>query len=378
MEANNGCYMIASRLNGPGAALDTHMTPLPRAAPPGAIDCDVHVTVPNMAALLPYMSLAWREMITTRGTDGLELASYPANAPITRRPDWRDGTGLAHLQRHALDGFGTRAAIINCLHGGQAVHSEDLAQTLCRAVNDWLIAEYLDPEPRLRASIVVPAQNPHYAAEEIERRAADNRFVQVQLLASNEIMLGRRYYWPIYEAAAKHNLPIGIHAGSAFRHAPTSIGWPSHYAQDYVSHTMGLEGALLSLMAEGVFNHFPTLKVVLIESGVSWLPGFLWRAIKSWRGLRGETPWFTRSPADLIREHVRLTIQPFDAPGAEEVQRIMEHIDGDHMLLFSTDFPHWHFDGTNAMPPGLSETLIQKIATANSLATYPRLQETLS
>ena len=48
------------------------------------------------------------------------------------------------------------------------------------------------------------------------------------------------------------------------------------------------------------------------------------------------------------------------------------------MLLFSTDFPHWHFDGTNALPPGLSEALIQKIATANPLATYPRLQETLS
>ena len=52
---------------------------------------------------------------------------------------------------------------------------------------------------------------------------------------------------------------------------------------------MGLESALLSLMAEGVFNHVPDLRIVVIESGVSWLPGFLWRAIKSWRGLRGET-----------------------------------------------------------------------------------------
>ena len=351
--------------------------------PAGSIDCDVHVSVPGMAALLPYMSQAWREMITTRGTDGLELASYPTGAPLSCRPDWRPatgkpGTGLALLQRAALDGFGTRAAIINCLHGAQAVHSEDLAQALCQAVNDWLSAEWLDQDARLRASIVVPTQNPAYAAAEIVRRANDKRFVQVLLLASNEMLLGRKYYWPIYEAAVKHDLPIGIHAGSAFRHAPTSVGWPSHYTQDYVSHTMGLESALLSLMAEGVFNHFPTLRVVLTESGVTWLPGFLWRAIKSWRGLRGETPWFTRSPADLIRQHVRLTLQPFDSPGADETRRILEHIDCADMLLFSTDFPHWHFEADNAIPDGIPDALIPRIAIDNPLATYPRLKETLS
>src|SRR6185312_14990141 len=266
----------------------------------------------------------------------------------------------------------------NCLHGGQAVHSEDLARALCQAVNDWLVAEWLDKDARLRASIVVPAQNPDYAAAEIDRCARDHRFVQVQLLASNEIMLGRKYYWPIYETAALHGLPVGIHGGSAYRHAPTSVGWPSHYLQDYVSHTMGLEGALLSLMAEGVFNHVPDLRIVLIESGVSWLPGFLWRAIKSWRGLRGETPWFTTSPADLVRRHVRLTAQPFDAPGAEEVERILAHIDCDELLLFATDFPHWHFAGFDALPPGIPSGLVQKLAVDNPLATYPRLKETLS
>jgi uncharacterized protein len=354
------------------------MTPLP----PGLIDCDIHIAVPGMIDLLPHMSQAWRELITTRGTDGLELASYPPGAPIACRPDWRPangkpGTDLGIL-RQTLDVFGTRAAIINCLHGGQAVHNEDLARTLCQAVNDWITANWLDRDHRLRASIVVPSQSPTYSADEINRCAADRRFVQVQLLASNEIMLGRRYYWPIYEAAVKHDLPINIHAGSAFRHAPTSIGWPTHYTQDYVSHTMGIEGALLSLMAEGVFNHFPTLRVVLSESGVSWLPGFLWRAIKSWRGLRGETPWFTRSPGELVRDHVRLTLQPFDTPGAEETRRILQHIDGDHMLLFSTDFPHWHFEGTGALPAGIPDALIPRITTENPLATYPRLQETLS
>ncbi len=53
---------------------------------------------------------------------------------------------------------------------------------------------------------------------------------------------------------------------------------------------------------------FPRLKVVLMESGVTWLPGWMWRADKTWRGVRAEVPWLGESPAAYAREHVRLTV----------------------------------------------------------------------
>ena len=43
------------------------------------------------------------------------------------------------------------------------------------------------------------------------------------------------------------------------------------------------------------------------------------------------------------------------------------------MLLFSTDYPHWHFDGDDALPDGLPERWCSKILVDNPLATYPRL-----
>jgi uncharacterized protein len=131
---------------------------------------------------------------------------------------------------------------------------------------------------------------------------------------------------------------------------------------------------LNSLVTEGVFVKFPKLKVVLIESGVTWLPAYLWRIDKTWRGVRAETPWVDRLPSEIIREHVRLTIQPFDEPPEQsQVQTLIEQIGSDEMLLFSTDYPHWHFDGGEAMPNGLPRDLIQKILIDNPLATYPRL-----
>ena len=277
------------------------------------VDCDVHCTVPNTTALLPYFDEYWRDAITQRGIDrlSLNLTSYPPNAPISARPDWRPkgktpGGDLELLKSQALDAFGSRYAILNCLHAAQVFHSEDMSAAFCTAVNDWLVREWLDCDPRLRASILIPSENPELAVAEIERRADDRRFVQVLMWSMNELPLGRRFYWPIYRAAERLALPIGVHAGSLYRHAPSSIGWGSYLTEDYVLQSAAFESQLLSLVSEGAFAKFPDLKVVFIESGFAWLPAFLWRANKTWRGVRGEVPWVKRPPADIVRQDLLL------------------------------------------------------------------------
>ncbi len=346
------------------------------------IDCDIHPGVPDIHALLPYMNDFWRESFIDRGLDGFDMMSYPLGAPITCRPDWRvpgqrPGGSLEKMREHALDRFGIGLAICNPLTGGQVAVSESMGAAICSAVNDWIVEHWLNKEPRLRASIVIPAQAPHMAAEEIERLAGDKRFVQILMPAACEMMLGRNYYWPIYEAAVRHRLPIGIHAGSMYRYAPTSTGWTSHYLHDYVANSQLFEDQLLSLVSNGVFTKFPDLKFVLIESGVSWLPGFIWRAIKTWRGVRAEVPWVKQSPGEIIRNNIRMTMQPFDAPDADTVAHVVEQIDSDDMLLFSSDYPHWQFEGDAIVPQGVPESLLRKMRTDNPLATYPRLMETV-
>ena len=116
---------------------------------------------------------------------------------------------------------------------------------------------------------------------------------------------------------------------------------------------------------------------MLIESGFTWLPSLLWRTSKSWRGMRAEVPWIDRSPAEIIREHVRVTLQPVDAPPGDPVAlaRTLEHIGSDRMLLFSTDYPHWQFDGDDVLPDGLSDETVRRMLIDNPLETYPRLRD---
>jgi predicted TIM-barrel fold metal-dependent hydrolase len=350
----------------------------------GAIDCDLHPAMPSAPALLPYLDDYWREQLTSRHIDkySFVLTSYPPGSPLSARPDWRLASGapagdLDAIRRQALDPFGTRLAICNTLHGGVALFNEDMAAALCRAVNDWTRKELLDPEPRLRASIVVPLHNPAAAVAEIERVAADRRFVQVLLFAMGEMLLGRRIYWPVYAAAERLGLAVGIHAGSTYHHAPTAAGWPSFRVEDYVAQSAAFDAQLMSLLAEGVLQKFPRLKFVLLESGWTWLPHLMWRANKTWRGVRPEVPWIDRPPADIIRDRVRVSLQPVDAPAgdAAALSEIIAHLGGDRMLVFSTDFPHWHFDGEDVLPDGLPADSLRRIAIDNALDTYPRLRE---
>jgi predicted TIM-barrel fold metal-dependent hydrolase len=345
----------------------------------GAIDCDVHPSVPDMRALLPHLDAFWRDQVEERGLNSLDSISYPLRAPISARPEWRGDNGMAAtdtgaLAAQVLDRWGAAAAICNCLYGVQLLFSEDMARAFCRAINDWIAKEWLDRDPRLYASIVVPMQNVEYAVDEIERCAKDRRFVQVLVLAMQEVPLGRRHFWPIYAACERHGLPLGIHAGSAYRNPVTSLGWPTWYVEDYVSQAQGFQSQVASLICEGVFAKHPGLKVVLIESGVTWLPGFLWRFGKFWRGLRTEVPWVDRPPFEIVRDHFRLTIQPFDAPDdPHAVERAIEHLRSDDILLYASDYPHWQFDGDCAVPEGISPALRRKLAVDNPRATYGRL-----
>ncbi len=172
------------------------------------------------------------------------------------------------------------------------------------------------------------------------------------MLVSGEVTLGRRQLWPIYQFAERLQLPIGVHAGSTYRYAPTAVGWPSYYVEDYIAQSAAFENQLHSMIAEGVFAKFPGLKVVAIEFGLTWLSGYVWRADKTWKGVRAEVPWVTRAPSEFVRDHVRFTVQPIDAADEREaILRLIDHLKSDELFLFSTDYPHWQFDGDAALPP---------------------------
>jgi predicted TIM-barrel fold metal-dependent hydrolase len=82
---------------------------------------------------------------------------------------------------------------------------------------------------------------------------------------------------------------------------------------------------------------------------------------------------------EIVKTNVRLSLQPTDAPpDPASLEKIIEHMQSDEILLFSTDYPHGQFEGMEVLPQGLPKSLVRKIMIDNPRATYARLLETVT
>jgi predicted TIM-barrel fold metal-dependent hydrolase len=337
------------------------------------IDCDIHATVPSVEALFPYLSEHWREYTRTSAFKGPVDTAYPPNAPTTRKPGAAgSGTTLEEIQTQVLDPWSVEVGILNCAYAVDSLHNPDTAAAMAAAANDWLIAEWLDKEPRLRASVVVPTRVPDMAAREIDRVGSHPGFVQVLLPVRSEAPYGHRRYLPIFEAAVRNQLVLSLQFGGSPGNPPTASGWPSYYIEEYVGMAQVFQTQLLNLIVEGVFDRFPGLRMALVESGWTWLPSLMWRIDKDWKGLRREVPWNTQVPSSYIRERIRFSLQPLDAPNKpEHLLRMIDQLGSHELLMFSTDYPHWQFSAPEqAVPAGLSPTQRRKILRDNAHSFY--------
>jgi len=342
------------------------------------IDCDVHSIVSSIATLEPYLDTHWREVIATSQFAGPTDKAHPPNLATSLRPDLPavadqpPGATLESVQTQLLDPLGLEIAILGCDYGVESVRNPDAAAALASAANDWLLAEWLDRDPRLRAAIVVPSGQPELARRELERVADHPAFVALYLPVRSAVPYGNRSWWPLLQAASDRGLVVELHFGGSSGLPPTASGWPTSWLEEYVDMASAFASQLTSLIAEGTLDRFPGLRISLIESGFGWLPAFMWRFDKGWRGLRREIPWTRRLPSEYVREHIRVSLQPVDGPSDPiELARVIGQLGSDRMLMFSTDYPHRHTtEELAAVPAGLPPAAVDRLLDTNAREHY--------
>ncbi len=347
------------------------------------VDCDIHPQFSTPNELAPFLSLRWRDHLATFG--GLyrqalaDTLSHPRMSPDVARADaWPPGgappgSDLAFMREQLLDTYGFAWGMLMPLNRGPGNQRNlDLGAALATAVNDWQLAKWVAPEPRLKASIVVTQENPEAAVAEIERRAPDKRFAQIMLPPRSLEPIGRRRYWPIFEAAVAANRPIAMHVGGINGFPATPGGWHSYYIEEQHNNVQGMQGVVTSMVIEGVFERFPGLKVVLVEGGIAWAPALKWRLDKHWKRLKAEVPHLKRLPSEYIRENIWMTTQPLDEPARDgDLTEIFESV-GTDRIMFSTDYPHWDFDEPSFVLSKLNlpPAKMQRIFGDNAIELY--------
>ena len=345
------------------------------------IDSDIHPAMASPTALHPWLSAHWREHLTQYGNRPYGIYSgrgtYPRYTPNTARRDaWPPnggppGSDLAFLRQQHLDAYDIEVGILEPLIDANTPRNLEFAAAMVAAANEWQLATFAEPEKRLKASILIPAEDAAASVAEIERRATDKRFAQIQLGSRSLEPIGRKRYWPIFAAAQAANLPIGFHVGGPSGSAPTPSGWPSFYAEDHHVLIHSMQAQVASMVLEGVFEQFPKLRVVMIEGGFAWVPSMAWRLDAHWAKMRNETPHVKMKPSEYIRRNVWFSTQPMEEPEKpEDLRYICEWIGWDR-LLYASDYPHWDFDDPiRAFPMQLSEAERRMVFHDNAVEFY--------
>jgi uncharacterized protein len=332
------------------------------------IDCDVHCSVPSAEALYPYLPPQWVEYIAAGFLRQSALGStYPAWSPVVGPP--AEELTVERLQERVLD----RAdlAILHCYWGVESFTHPYLAAALATAVNRWIAEEWLDRDDRLLGSAVITPQHQEAALAEIERIAADKRFVQILVPARSVSQYGNQRYWPLWEAAGRHGLRIAITYGGGTGTPPTPLGWLSSYWEEYTTATLNFQSQVISLAVSGLFDRSPELRFVMAESGWTWLPAWLWRMDQEWKAVHREVPWMDGPPSSYVRRFMRFCTQPIDMPArAHQLADVYEQMGSEEILMFGSDYPHVYDEGVEPLLEQLTPGQRRRVLWDNAAELY--------
>jgi predicted TIM-barrel fold metal-dependent hydrolase len=253
----------------------------------------------------------------------------------------------------------------------------DAEHAMAEAYNDWLADLWLgdhNRHGRWRGSICVSPRAPEAAAREIERWAGHEAFVQVLVSPQTfGVPFGDPSLDPLYEAAARHGLPVANHLSllSPYEQTPYyPVGNPGHYSDFFACFPLLLISHLSSLVFDGALERHPDLKVVFVEGGFTWAAPTMWRLDRTFARRRKDLPELRRKPSEYIRDQVFWATQPLEEVETSEFRRYLEVMDLGDNILVSTDYPHWSYDAPSWAATRFPKEQRDDIMRGNAMRLY--------
>jgi predicted TIM-barrel fold metal-dependent hydrolase len=318
---------------------------------------DSHLVEPGdlFASRLPA-DLATRMPRSVRDEDGRHETLYIDGQVFRRRlpggnlkdPDGRSvdqrapGANDPRLRLDDLDGEGIWAEVVYPSLGIWTASIEDpaLVRAGCEAVNDWAI-EYQAVSPRYVCTASIPLLDVTDAVREIERAAAMGfkvAFFPVAPPVADHDWNSERWE-PVWEALADTGTVVGYHIGTEPLDASSTTGLyfrgRGGALMNYMETTYGGQRAVTKMIAAGVFDRYPTLKVLVSEGGATWGPFVADRLDEAYRQHGSAVrPALSRLPSEYLYENVYASFQ-HDRSAVAAVTAM-----GWRNVLWGSDYPH--------------------------------------
>jgi uncharacterized protein len=157
--------------------------------------------------------------------------------------------------------------------------------------------------------------------------------------------LANRAWDPFWEVCADLHLPVHFHIGASVT-AMTFYGkypWASHPrgTRLAIGGTMlfiGNARILANTILSGVFDRYPALQIVSVESGVGWIP-FILETLdyEMTENAPDELAKLHKMPSEYFRSNLYATF--WFENNRNKLPALIEAV-GEDRILFETDFPH--------------------------------------
>lgn len=259
--------------------------------------------------------------------------------PLTesRRALFRDLLDLGERRLAAMDADGVTMQLL--VIGSPGVQNFDPVQghELAQLANDRLAAACRAHPDRLAGLAAVAPQAPQDAARELER-AVKNLGLKGAIINSHTQgeYLDDRKFWAIFESAVALDVPIYVHP----REPSPGMAKPLEMPGFRVAWGYGIETGthIMRLIAGGVFDEFPRLRIVIGHMGES-IPFTLERIDNRYlweTEMAGLERRMKRLPSEYFRDNIIVTTS-----GMNYRLPLMMTIEalGINRVLFAGDWP---------------------------------------
>ena len=330
----------------------------------------------------PYRDLEWHRSYSF--WPGLTMDGYLRSL---RKPGGWAGGGSGPSAQDWLAFLDKNRIELTVLYPTQglthaAIQDRDWAVALARAYNDWLHHRFMQVSPRLVGVALLPVQDIPEAVRELRRCVTELGMVGAVLPAvavGGRLFSGPEFH-PLWEEAQRLDVPVSTHGGLSSPHLGLDLA-----ANFTVAHTLEHPFAqmrqLVSMIFEGVFELFPTLRYGCLECGIGWVPWLMDRMDEELERKGQYSPRCRKKPSEYFRQGNIF----FAAEVGETALPLALGSLGPDVVIWASDYPHERDqrDFTEDIPTlikrdDIGDDVKRRIFWDNPLRFYPRLRARLA
>lgn len=228
---------------------------------------------------------------------------------------------------------GTWAPAVSSLDAALATGLYDAYHTYMR---DFCSAD----TDRLKGLFLAPGKDVPWAVDQLKKLGNEPWLAAVWPSLPEGMTIDDPDLDPLWEVMNDMHLPFMHH--SFFYEPPYFPGardiWGNAAIARTAAHPWGAQRSLAYIIAGGVLDRFPNIKVGYSETGHGWAPNWLLRLDSQVHYVKGVVPKLKYLPSEYAKMgRVKICIEAHEGP---DMTKAVFDILGDDVLMYSSDFPH--------------------------------------